>query len=377
MALNPSLSPTPPMGFNTWNRFAGSINQDLIEETMSALIEEGLARLGYVYLNIDDGWMAPERNAQGELVPDPERFPGGIARLAERAHAAGLKLGIYSCCGTKTCMGLPASYGHEGQDAKTFASWGIDYLKQDWCSVPYEDFPGKSHREVAQELYGRISQGIEATNHPMVLSMCNWGDGESWQWARGIAHLWRTTSDIADVFCGETPQWAWDVVRIFEKNSQLDEYAGPGGWNDPDMLEVGNGGMSEVEYRSHFTLWCMMAAPLLIGTDLRRLDPSTRSILTNTDLIAVNQDALGVQAPVVRQTDGVYTLKKPLAGGDRALAVFNASETDQTVEIDWTTLVHPGNHHIKDLWSGKNEVVQGKTSVDIPSHATQVWRLYS
>ncbi len=374
MPLDPSLAPTPPMGFNTWNRFGGNINERLIEETIDAMVEQGLPALGYDYLNIDDGWMAPARDDKGQLTPDPDRFPGGIARLAERAHAAGLKLGIYSCCGYQTCMRLPASYGHEHDDAELFASWGVDYLKQDWCRVPYDEFPGKTHREVAQILYGRISQAIVDTGHPMVLSMCNWGDGEPWLWAQGTAHLWRTTPDIADLYRKPEEGGAWDLVRIFRQNSQLSAYGGVGGWNDPDMLEVGNGGMSDLEYRSHFALWCLMAAPLLIGSDLRQMSEATRAILSNRDLIAIDQDSLGHQAEVREEGDGVFTLSKRLNGGQRALGVFNSTDLAQTVAVDWAALAGPGAHRLREVWRGGEDTVSGRSLIEVPAHATKVWR---
>lgn len=374
MALDPGLALTPPMGFNTWNRFAGNIDQNLIEQTMDTMANQGWRELGYIYLNIDDGWMAPQRDDQGRFVPDPVRFPGGIRRLADRAHSLGLKLGIYSCCGYKTCMGLPASYNHERIDAETFAEWGVDYLKQDWCHVPYEEFPGKSHREVAEILYGRISDAIASTGQAMVLSMCNWGDGEPWLWGAKVAHLWRTTSDIADAFSQKPTNGTWDLVSIFRKNSRLAAYAGPGHFNDPDMLEVGNGGMSVEEYQSHFALWCMMAAPLLIGADMRDMAPEIRAILANTDLIAINQDRLGIQAEVVDEHDDLFTLVKPLSNGDRAVALFNASDSAQSATLTWNSLA-PLKRQAKDLWSGKVETLSGSSTLSLPGHETRVWRV--
>jgi alpha-galactosidase len=363
------------MGFNTWNRFGTRIDERLIEDTMEALVTSGLAALGYVYVNIDDGWMAPERDGRGCLVPDPVRFPGGIARLVERAHSAGLKLGLYSDCGHKTCQGLPASYGHEREDAETLASWGVDYLKHDWCHVPFEDFPGWSHRQVAETLYGRMSDAVAATGHPMVLSMCNWGDGEPWLWARGIAHLWRTTKDIIDAYRKPDSGWSLDMLTIFRQNVVLAEHAGPGGWNDPDMLEGGNGHMTDVEYRTHFALWCMMAAPLLIGTDLRSMSEETHAILGQRDLIAVDQDPLGRQARLAREDDGVYVLVKELAGGARAVSVFNANDEARAVALDWTALVGGGRRQARDLWRGTSTTVGGRDGITVEPHATTVWRV--
>lgn len=370
------LSPTPPMGFNTWNRFGGNIDQNLILETMDALVNTGLRDLGYNYLNIDDGWTASTRNTDGEFVPDPMRFPEGIAKLSARAHTLGLKLGIYSCCGTETCMGLPGSYGYEETDARTFARWGIDFLKQDWCHVPFDDFPGKSHGEVAKILYGRISHAISGTGRPMILSMCNWGDGEPWLWARGIAHLWRTTPDISDTFSTDYLNGAWDMLRIFRKNVKLDKFAGPGGWNDPDMLEVGNGGMSTTQYRSHFTLWCMMAAPLIIGTDIRSMSEETRLILSNRDLIGIDQDPLGIQAHLYLESQGVYVLVKPLVDESVAVAVFNSTNSQREMSIHWRDYFSKKINFRKDLWTGVVAPADSSTTVSILPEATLVWKVW-
>ncbi len=369
MPIDFTLAPTPPMGFNTWNRFGMDISEALIDETMDALVSTGLAELGYVHLNIDDGWMAPERSAAGALVPDPQRFPGGIKRLADRAHGMGLKLGLYSDCGRKTCGGLPASYGHERQDADTFARWGIDYLKHDWCHVPFEDFPGASEREVAQILYGRMSDALVATGRPVVLSMCSWGHGEPWEWARGVGHLWRTTPDIMDTYHRDAHRGTQDMLAIFERNVVLDPFAGPGGFNDPDMLEVGNGGMTAVEYRTHFALWCMMAAPLLLGCDLRGVSAETLAIVGNRQLIAINQDPLGQQARRVWQEGGVHVLAKPLADGGQAVAVFNQTDgAKDTAPQEHVSAAGPAI----DVWTGARERVG---PVHLEPHQAKVWRV--
>jgi len=377
MAVDPSLASTPPMGFNTWNRFGMQIDERLIEETMDALCVLGLAELGYRYVNIDDGWMAGERDRRGRLRPDPVRFAQGIASLAERAHSLGLRLGIYSDCGVRTCGGLPASYGHERDDAAQFADWGVDYLKHDWCNVPFDAFPGLTHREVAQILYGRMSDAIVATGHPMVFSLCSWGDGEPWEWARGVGHLWRTTGDIVDAYRRPAATgWSGDLVSIFRRNVTLAPYAGPGGWNDPDMLEVGNGGMTDTEYRSHFALWCLMAAPLMIGTDLRDVKASTLAILTNRDLIAIDQDPLGRPCEVVEQKDDVWVLRRPLANGDMAVAVFNEGDTPAEATLDYARLLPPASAwHAQDVWTGQERTVRGRDDVPLAPHATEVWRI--
>jgi alpha-galactosidase len=377
VSIDASLVATPPMGFNTWNRFGLEIDERLVRETIEALVEGGLRDAGYRYVNLDDGWMAPERDRHGRLTPDPKRFPNGIAALVEEAHRAGLKLGLYSDCGTRTCGGLPASYGHERDDAETLVAWGIDYLKQDWCHVPFEDFPGRSEAEVAEVLYGRISDALVATGHPVVLSMCCWGHGYPWEWARGVAHLWRTTGDIADVFSSAEREFRGDMVGIFHRNVVLADFAGPGGFNDPDMLEVGNGGMSAVEYQSHFALWCLMAAPLLIGTDVRSLSPETAALLKNRALIAVNQDPLGRQARLVQSHQGVHVLVKPLAGGEAAVGVFNERDRPGSVTVRWGDLLDNAGAGLwaRDLWTGAERRVVGAEVVQTPPHATLLYRL--
>jgi alpha-galactosidase len=376
--VGPSLAPVPPMGFNTWNHFGLAIDERLARETMQAMVDRGLLAAGYRYFNLDDGWMAPQRDSSGRLVADPERFGSGMAALAKEAHEMGLLFGLYSDCGHRTCGGLPASYGHEATDAATFAEWEVDYLKHDWCHVPFEDFPGASHAEVAQELYGRMAEALVSTGRPVVLSMCSWGDGRPWEWARGLAHLWRTTPDITDSFTrSDSPTWG--VVPIFHRNARLADWAGPGGWNDPDMLEVGNGGMSEVEYKSHFALWCLMAAPLLIGCDVRRASEETIELLTNKELVALDQDPLGQQARLVASEGSVHTLVKQLADG-WAVGLFNEGPSEATVNLDWAALAGqpapPGGWLAKDCWTGAEKAVSGADDVTLRAHETLVWRLW-
>jgi alpha-galactosidase len=371
-----SLALVPPMGFNTWNCFRMHIDERLARETIEAMVERGLAAAGYRYFNLDDGWMAPQRDPAGRLAADPVRFPSGMAGLADDAHEAGLSFGLYSDCGHRTCGGLPSSYGHEATDALCFAEWGVDYLKHDWCNVPFEDFPGASRADVARELYGRMAEALIATGRPVVLSMCNWGVGSPWEWAAGIAHLWRTTPDIDDRWSG-AGEGTWGLAPVFRHNAALDRFAGPGGWNDPDMLEVGNGGMSSVEYRSHFALWCMMAAPLMIGCDVRSASESTIGILTNRELIAVDQDPVGQQAQLVTSEGGLHTLRKRLKDG-WAVGVFNETGAQLAVTVDWDALVGPagtGRWRAMDCWSATERDVAGKDEVLVSAHDTLVWRL--
>jgi alpha-galactosidase len=374
--VSTSLAPTPPMGFNTWNHFGLAIDEGLARKTMRAMVERGLLAAGYQYFNLDDGWMAPERDSKGRLAADPVRFRSGMAALAKEAHEMGLRFGLYSDCGHRTCGGLPASYGHEEVDAASFAEWEVDYLKHDWCHVPFDDFPGASHAEVAQELYARMAEALSRAR-PVVLSMCNWGDGRPWEWARGLAHLWRTTPDIKDSFSGADGP-TWGVVPIFHRNARLADWAGPGGWNDPDMLEVGNGGMSQLEYRSHFALWCLMAAPLLIGCDITTASDETVELLTNPDLVAIDQDPLGRQAKLVASEGGAHTLVKQLADG-WAVGVFNEATAQTAVTLDWGALVgqpgQGGSWLAKDCWSGSEKTVHGRDEVTLRPHETLVWRL--
>lgn len=373
--LDPGLVPVPPMGLNTWNHFGLEISESLVRELAEAMVDRGLLAAGYRYLNLDDGWMAPERDPDGRLVGDPVRFPSGIRRLADEVHDCGLLFGIYSDCGRRTCGGLPASYGHERVDAETFAGFGVDYLKHDFCHVPYEEFPGQSPREVAQILYRRMAEALRATGRPIVFSMCNWGVGEPWEWARGIAHLWRTTPDIQDRF--SSPEGSpRDVVAIVRHNLALAPYAGPGGFNDPDMLEVGNGGLGPREEWSHFALWCMMAAPLLVGCDVRRVPDETVALLTEPDLLAIDQDPLGRQARVVAESADAIVCLKDLADGV-AVAVFNPGDAEATVRLDWSSLLSTERPIVaRECGPGTERVVSGVESVTVAAHDTLVWRCW-
>jgi len=375
MGVNSALVPTPPMGFNTWNHFHMDINERLIEETIEAFVEQGLRDAGYVYVNIDDGWMAPERDAKGRLTPDPVRFPGGIRRLADLAHRHGLKLGLYSDCGTRTCGGLPASYGHEAVDAATFADFGIDYLKHDWCHVPFKDFPGLTEAEVAETLYTRMSDALERTGQPMVLSLCNWGRGRPWEWARGIGHTWRTTPDIANTFTGPTEPGVVSVTDIFHHNILLADFAGPGGFNDPDMLEVGNGGLEPVEEETHFALWCLMAAPLLLGNDVRRMTARTRRLVTHPGLIAINQDPLGAQARLVDSRHGLHVLSKPMADGSTIFGLFNERREPRSVPAPWANDADARGRPVEDVLAGESAIGARLEPITVAGHGIRVFRV--
>ncbi|HEX2905614.1 MAG TPA: glycoside hydrolase family 27 protein [Phototrophicaceae bacterium] len=367
------LAPTPPMGWNSWNTFGSNIHENLVRETADVFITQGLKDAGYTYIVIDDMWQADERDADGRLVPDPAKFPSGIKTLADYIHSKGLKFGIYSCAGAKTCAGKPGSFGYEELDARTFAAWGVDYLKYDFCYKPANtDGPA---------LYRRMGQALRATGRPIVFSACEWGLGKPWEWAAGAgAHLWRTTGDIED---------SWEsIAKIGFGQAGLEAYSGPDQWNDPDMLVVGmygkgnvaRGGCTDAEYRTHFSLWCLLAAPLLIGCDVRQLDAMTRTILLNRNLIAVNQDGLGRQARYLgRDWDCFETWMKPLADGSVAVGQFNRHDTvTRAMSAAWEALaIHDRQPcRVQDLWSGEDLGAHERlVSVVVEPHDARVLRI--
>ncbi len=352
------LALTPPMGWNSWNKFACNVNEQLIRETADALVASGMRDAGYIYLNIDDCWHG-QRDALGTIFPDRQRFPSGMKALADYVHSKGLKLGIYSDAGWKTCGGRPGSRGHEFQDALAYAAWGIDYLKYDWCNT---------EKLAAEGAYLTMREALRAAGRPMVFSICEWGTAKPWEWGKSIGNLWRTTGDITVCFdCVDTHggQWnAYGAMKILDMQQGLRQYAGPGHWNDPDMLEVGNG-MSVSEDRAHFTMWAMLAAPLIAGNDIRAMTPEVRAILLNRDVIAIDQDSLGVQGFRYAARDSVETWFKPLRGGDWAMAVLNRAGSARKVGFDWKKEAvsdslsgrvagfDTATYRVRDLWSGR------------------------
>ncbi|MER6912090.1 NPCBM/NEW2 domain-containing protein [Streptomyces sp. NPDC000594] len=359
--LPDGLALTPPMGFNNWNSTGCAIDEKMIRDTADLFVSTGLKDAGYEYVNVDDCWAAEKRDADGRLTHHPVRFPSGIKALADYVHAKGLKFGIYTSAGTLTCARtMPGSLDHEVIDAQTFADWGVDYLKYDNCN---------NQGRPALERYTRMRDALRATGRPIVYSLCEWGQNKPWEWGKDVGHLWRTTGDIND---------SWQsMLGLFKANAPLDRYAGPGRWNDPDMLEVGNGGMTDTEYRSHFSLWSMMAAPLLIGTDLRKATPEALRILANREVIAVDQDPLGVQARVVRAQNGLWVLAKPLRNGDTAVALFN--ETDQSAQLSTTAaelgLPERAAYVVRDLWQRHTSHTTGTIGATLPAHATAMFRV--
>ncbi len=365
-----NLALTPPMGWNSWNCFGPNINEELIKEIADAMVSTGMRDAGYVYLVIDDGWQW-KRDEEGNIIPNPKKFPHGIKALADYVHSKGLKFGIYSDAGRKTCQGLPGSRGYEYQDARTYAKWGVDYLKYDWC------YHGKQNAEASYKL---MRDALYKAGRPIVFSICEWGTTKPWTWARDIGHLWRTTEDIQDCWdcVNEWGGMGWTL--ILDKQVGLEKYAGPGHWNDPDMLEVGNGGMTVNEYRAHFSMWCMLAAPLMAGNDVRKMTPEIKKILLNKEVIAVDQDPLGKQG--IKLTDiGDYEIwAKELSGGELAVALLNRGTTPVNAVIRWGYFLRKfkmrGVYKIRDLWKHK---FVGSTSkkleVKVPPHDVVMLRL--
>ncbi|MFZ4547425.1 MAG: glycoside hydrolase family 27 protein [Bacteroidales bacterium] len=338
MAQTPSLALTPPMGWNSWNLVEAEVSDPLIREIADAMVATGMKDAGYSYIIIDDFWVGG-RDVTNRLFPDPKRFPNGIKPLADYVHSKGLKLGIYSDAAEYTCGGVTASYGFEELDAKTFADWGIDYLKYDYCNAP-EDVTTAFAR------YKKMGDALKKTDRPIVYAICEWGQRQPWLWARAAGgHLWRTTWDSRDVWQSENSNLT-GIMEIFDQQKDLAQFSGPGGWNDPDLLMVGlygkgksasvNGrfkGCSAIEYRTHFALWSMLSAPLIVNLDIRSMDKETAEILLNKEILAINQDSLGKQGVTLFIRNQIQVLKKELQNGDVAICVFNRSE--QTVSYNF------------------------------------------
>jgi alpha-galactosidase len=350
--ISAGLALTPPMGWNSWNKFACNVSEDLIKGAADAMVSSGMKDAGYRYIVIDDCWQV-DRDKDGNIVPDPKRFPSGIKSLADYVHSKGLKFGIYSDAGMKTCGGRPGSRGHEYQDALRYAEWGVDYLKYDWCNTGTQD---------AKASYETIRKALDATGRPIVLSICEWGNHQPWLWGKEVGgNLWRTTGDIKDRWQGKE-KWpggeccSLGMLDIVDLQVGLDGFAGPGHWNDPDMLEVGNGGMTNAEYRSHFSLWAMLAAPLMAGNDLNNMTPETGEILTNKEVIAIDQDKLGREARRVRRDGDIEVWARSLEGGDRAVLLLNRGTAVKEVTVNWTDLDYPAHvpAAVRDLWQHKD-----------------------
>ena len=370
-----SLAATPPMGWNSWNKFGCNVSETLIKEMADAMVSSGMRDAGYQYIVIDDCWQV-DRDRDGNIVCDPERFPHGMKAVADYVHSKGLKFGIYSCAGSYTCQGRPGSKGHQFQDARTYASWGVDYLKYDWCSNDGQN---------AKAAYQTMSEAIKAAGRPIVLSICEWGEGEPWKWGKGIGHLWRVTPDIRDIYDCTFDWGGVGVLQCIDAMADLQRYAGPGHWNDAEMLEVGNGGMTRDEYITHFSMWSLLAAPLMSGNDLRSMTPETIEILCNTEVIEVNQDPKGEQGTRWMDMGDKEIWAKPLSGGEVAICFMNRSDVEWNLDHNWLKQtmyfateinMKTTEYVVRDLWEhcdlGTTKSNLVKT---IPAHGTLMVRL--
>lgn len=374
------LALTPPMGWNSWNKFGCNVSEALIRQTADAMVASGMRDAGYRYIVIDDCWQVA-RDSMGFIFADPERFPSGMKALADYVHSKGLLFGLYSCAGDKTCGGRPGGRGHEYQDALTYAKWGVDYLKYDWCNTEGLNAVGS---------YTTMRNALYASGRPIVFSICEWGDNKPWEWAGNVGHLWRTTGDISAVFDGEVNHgtWSsWGVMKIAEMRKNIRQFAGPGHWNDPDMLEVGNG-MSVSEDRAHFSLWCMMAAPLMAGNDLSAMSQASHDILCNKEVIAIDQDSLGVQGYLLSSNDSVEVWVKPLIAGNWAVCFLNRSLVPKKIDYAWSGITTSDTvsqrtlntthtaYAVRDLWAKKDLGTTAKAvAATLPSHDVLLFRL--
>jgi len=376
------LALTPPMGFNDWAGFEcnSSMNESLFTSTADAIVKLGLDKLGYDYVNIDDCWMQQTRDANGNLQVDPTRFPHGLKWLGDYIHSKGLKFGIYEDAGYSTCQGAAGSYGHFQQDANLFASWGVDYVKLDYCNQPMDQYPGLSQSQVAQIVYTQASQALLATGRPMVFSesapayvCCSGSDfTNELTWLYQHGNLWRFGSDIYDA-------WPSVLENYSEDNTPgLAQWAGPGHWNDADMLEIGNGGLSLTEEQTQMTLWSEMASPLLLSTDLTKLSPAELAIVGNKNIVAIDQDPLGAQGTIVQSGPGYDVLTKPLANGDASVVLLNKGDTAQTVTTSAATIGLPTGapYQLTDLVSGRQTASDGVIAAALAPHATVIYRVH-
>lgn len=375
------LAPTPPMGWMTWNYFADNINEKDIMEMADAMIHNGFLSAGYNYVFIDDGWQGGRDN-KNNIIADPRKFPSGIKALADYLHGKGLKLGMYSDAALLTCAGYTASLGFEEQDAKVFASWGVDYLKYDYCGAPNE-------MEIAKQRYKIMADALRKSDRDIIFGVCEWGGRKPWLWAaQAGGQLWRTTNDVRDKWKRRSPAEGGEgILNIMDLTASLDQYAGPGHWNDMDMLvvglkgkkgpsgDLGGTGCTNTEYQSQMSLWSIMASPLAATDDLRNMDAETKRILLNKEVIAINQDLLGKQAVRKIDNDTWTVLLKLLQNGDYALAILNRTEITQRAVYDFTSFGLNGPYQIRDLWQHKAIGKGSKWRGSVDAHETKLFRL--
>lgn len=377
---NGDIALTPPMGWNSWNLVEANVSEKIICEIADSMVANGMRDAGYQYIIIDDFWVGG-RDSKNRLFPDPVRFPNGMKAVADYVHSKGLKLGIYSDAAELTCGGVTASYGFEELDARTFAEWGIDYLKYDYCNAPTDVL-------TAFQRYKKMGDALKATGRPIVYAICEWGQRQPWLWARAAGgHLWRTTYDSRDTWYSHDTGLA-GIMDIFELQNGLEQYAGPGGWNDPDMLMVGLWGKGKssspdkrfqgcsfVEYRSHFALWAILAAPLILNCDVRNLDQQTKEIILNKEIIAIDQDSLGVQGKIIYDKDSIVVLSKPLRHGDVAICILNRNNTSSSYKLDVQrdlSIWFP--HSCRDIYKRKNLGTVRTLQGTLASHDCVVFR---
>ena len=357
---------TPPMGWNSWNTFKKNIDEKLVHQAANALVSSGMQAAGYKYVTIDDGWQLATRNGNGDLQYDPQKFPEGMKALGDYIHSKGLLFGIYTSAGVKTCMRYEGSYDHELQDVQRFASWGVDFVKVDWCCTHPKHLADKNRSCPAndaqdygttgqKELYQRWSSAISHVRRPIVLSICEWGTGKPWLWAPKVGNMWRTTEDILPCRDCKKSWWGLGWRPILDQQAGLARYAGPGHWNDPDMLIVGVDGLSTLDARAHFSFWCLLAAPLIAGNDPRSMSPETHRILTNKEAIAVDQDPLGIEGRRIRENQSTEVWVKPLSHGAWAVILFNRSNLRHTIAFQHSDADMPkdARYAIRDVWTGK------------------------
>ena len=392
LALDNGLGLAPPMGWNSWNKFAcDGLNEKVVRATADTIVSNGMKDAGYQYVLLDDCWQAPitavgkggdaegngrdgqgnGRDDEGNILVDTVKFPSGIKALADYIHSKGLKFGLYTDVGVKTCAGRAGSVGHEYQDARQYAAWGVDYLKEDWCHI----LPNQNAESSYTLMRNALAQATAATGRPIFFSLCEWGSNKPWLWAGPVGNMWRATGDIQDCWDCKRDWGGNGVVRILDLVEPLYSYAGPGHWNDPDMLEVGNGGMTSTEYRTHFSFWALLAAPLLAGNDIANMSPETRAILLNKDVIAIDQDLMGIQGHRNWKSGDLEVWSKQLADGGRAVILFNRGAAPARITARWSDIGYPSTvtAQVRDLWSHKDlGPVTGSYSAEVPSHGVEM-----
>ena len=375
------LAPTPPMGWMTWNMFKGDISEQLIKETADAMVESGLRDAGYKYVFIDDLWQGGRDN-RNNIIPDPKKFPNGIKALADYVHSKGLKLGIYSDAAQLTCGGCTASYGFEEQDARTFASWGVDYLKYDYCNAPEDS-------ATARLRYKTMADALSKSGRDIVLGICEWGQRNGEEWCEHVGgQLWRTSSDVRDMWKDIVNQGGVGILDIINVTAPLSKQVRHGQWPDMDMLVVGlNGkggpssdlggvGCTYTEYQTQMSMWCMMSSVLALSNDLRHLTPEDKRILLNKEIIAIDQDPLGKAAERVVNEAGHQVFVRPLANGSHAVAILNNGDKAQRLSVSFKQLGLTGKYTVRDVWQHR-DIARGATKWGgkVQAHETKVFVL--